>query len=161
MLTPTRYWDWSLDAADLAESPIWDSVLGFGGDGDEAAPSAFQGAHCVTDGPFGQQQLRHWRSKSNGHGFDIDADPHCLNRGFERRLDKKLKLQSRIGPEAVDEMLAQETYGEFFDKLETYTHNAIPQFINGDFTLMTAPNGKSLSTQALILMRLSYRRRKD
>lgn len=44
------YWDWGLDAADLAKAPVWSTSTGFGGDGNTKAP--FAAKHCITNGPF-------------------------------------------------------------------------------------------------------------
>ncbi|KAH8817799.1 monooxygenase [Flagelloscypha sp. PMI_526] len=53
------YWDWTLDANNLAGAPIWES---FGGNG-------ASDTHCVTDGPFASLEVR-------------NPDPHCLQRNF-------------------------------------------------------------------------------
>jgi tyrosinase len=134
------YWDWTLDASDLASSPIWDGTSGFGGDGESDDEGGIFGGRCVTDGPFANS-TRYWRSKSNGEGFDILEFPHCLSRGFANG-DKKESLQARITLDAIETVLNQPTYLDFFDDLEVRTHNAIPQFIRGDFYGMTAPNGE-------------------
>jgi tyrosinase len=130
-----RYWDWTLDASDLAVSPVWDATNGFGGNGDPTLDD------CVTDGPF-VNLTRHWQSKSNGNGYDILRSPHCLQRRF-RTGEKKVSSQDRVRDAVIAEILSQRTYEEFFKKLEVRIHNAIPQFIMGDFHLMTAPNGMS------------------
>lgn len=56
------YWDWSLDAADPAVSPVWSTAL-LGG----ATPGG-----CIPDGPFANLQAP-------------QATPHCVRRGFTAR----------------------------------------------------------------------------
>jgi tyrosinase len=94
---------------------------------------------CVRTGPFANT-TRHWVSKSNGHGFDIVAKPHCLSRGFETG-QQKTRFEERITPEAINEVLAQSTYMDFMDQVENKAHNSIPQFVRGDFFALSAPNG--------------------
>ncbi|KAH0425946.1 hypothetical protein CcaCcLH18_10650 [Colletotrichum camelliae] len=43
------YWDWSLDWEALADSPVFDNVSGFGGDGDSTAGESVGNGYCVTD----------------------------------------------------------------------------------------------------------------
>jgi len=133
------YWDWTADASDFAASPIWDVKTGFGGDGDLTSEASIFNGRCVMEGPFANV-TRHWQSKSNGLGFDILENPHCLSRGFSKG-DEKKKLQSRISDAIVQNILDQPSYSDFFDILEARLHNAIPLFIKGDFFGMTAPNG--------------------
>jgi len=54
--------------------------------------------------------------------------------------EKKEEYQDRVNATALDHVLSQPTYGEFLDQLESRAHNSIPQWIMGDFILMTAPN---------------------
>ncbi|EFY95267.2 putative domain, di-copper centre [Metarhizium robertsii ARSEF 23] len=131
------YWDWSLDAADLAQSPIW-STSGFGSDGTSTGERGVGNGHCVTDGPFANS-TRNWQAEEIGSQFKISRNPHCLSRGFQTG-DAKKKLQARVTPESIISILEQDSYAEFFKKLEDHAHNAIPQFIRGDFLLQTAPN---------------------
>ncbi|KAF5121969.1 Tyrosinase ustQ [Metarhizium anisopliae] len=131
------YWDWSLDAADLAQSPIW-STSGFGSDGTSAGERGVGNGHCVTDGPFANS-TRNWQAEEIGSQFKISRNPHCLSRGFQTG-DAKKKLQARVTPESIKSILEQDSYAEFFKELEDHAHNAIPQFIRGDFLLQTAPN---------------------
>ena len=129
-----------MDATDLGSSPIWDLDNGFGGNGEQThgAITLYDGS-CVRTGPFANT-TRHWVSKSNGHGFDINAKPHCLSRGFETG-QRKTRFEERITPDAINEVLVQSTYMEFLDRLEVKAHNSIPQFVRGDFYALTAPNG--------------------
>lgn len=51
-----NYWDWSLDWEDITKAPIWDPVIGFGGNGNESDAESIHG-HCVTDGPFARLEV--------------------------------------------------------------------------------------------------------
>ncbi|EWG41477.1 hypothetical protein FVEG_03589 [Fusarium verticillioides 7600] len=133
------YWDWALDAHDLAASPIFDPIDGFGGNGVSGSSlSGIFGGHCVTEGPFANA-TRHWQSKSNGHGFDILKNPHCLSRGFQGG-EKKAQLEGRVTIDAINSVLGLQSYEKFVDALEVQAHNSIPQFVRGDFYGLTAPN---------------------
>ncbi|KAI0440084.1 hypothetical protein F4803DRAFT_578093 [Xylaria telfairii] len=133
------YWDWALDSADLALSPVWRDVGGFSGDGNETIGEAISGGHCVTSGPFAFAR-RHWQAKYNGHGFEPLAAPHCLNRGFLAPGKDKDEFQRTISSASLTEVMAHSQYDEFLDALEVTAHNSIPQFVRGDFFLGTAPN---------------------
>ncbi|KAH9845039.1 monophenol monooxygenase (tyrosinase) [Teratosphaeria destructans] len=127
------YWDWTLDHEDLAKSPVWDPIRGFGGNG---VPQE-DGSSCVTDGPFGNS-TRHWTGKHDTL-YGVERDPHCLSRKFEVGASVAT-LQFSISPTVVKSTLDQAEYGDFFYLLETNPHNAIPQLVRGDFLMFTAPN---------------------
>lgn len=140
-LTPeTSYWDWSLDSEDLVASPIWHATNGFGGNGDMAIESGVFHGRCMTEGPF-SGLTRQWLSESDGDGFHINHDPHCLSRGFEVE-GKKQSLQARVTPDAIQTVLDVTNYEDLLEALEVKAHNSIPQFVRGDFFALTAPNGK-------------------
>ena len=128
LITHTRYWDWTKDWKDPASSPIWDKYLGFGGDGNP------DNEGCVEDGQFA--------------GFEVsyragDYTPHCLARSFNSDNGTGHFSGYRLRPEAVENTLEQNKYGDFLIQLETGSHNGIPDGINGDFHYFTAPNGKN------------------
>jgi len=134
------YWDWALDAKNLEKSPIWDSLNGFGGNGNLEArePGVFDG-RCVVDGPFAQA-TRHWQSKANGHGFDILQKSHCLSRGFVP-MERQDLFGARISPDAISQLLNLSTYDELIERLEVKAPNIVPLFVRGDFFGLSAPNG--------------------
>ncbi|KAJ2919611.1 hypothetical protein MD484_g770, partial [Candolleomyces efflorescens] len=88
---PLPYWDWSIDADSskpLAQSPLFDPVTGFGGDGvpgtytlppdpnnESAVPSPFSYKGCVQTGPF-KDYVSHL-------GPGKLRTTHCLVRGIE------------------------------------------------------------------------------
>lgn len=71
--------------------------------------------------------------------MDLSRNRHCLSRGFETG-PRKEELQDRASLTAIEKILDQESHAEFFKALKNHVHNAIPQFIRGDFLLQTAPN---------------------
>lgn len=127
-LTTTRFWDWSLDWEDLPGSLIFDSELGFGGDGDPKTPK-YKHNHCVTDLPF-----KGLKPQWSGSAYD----PHCLTRSF----NDDGWVGHFVNPESLAEVLSKETYEEFFFALEMRAHDIIPTGVRGDFMAFTAPNGK-------------------
>ncbi|GKT43545.1 tyrosinase ustQ [Colletotrichum spaethianum] len=119
------FWDWSLDWDDITNSPVFDSKLGFGGDGDPKAPE-HESAHCVTDLPF-----KNLRPQWYGSMYD----PHCLARSFNEDW-----YAHYMNPEALEKVMAATSYEEFFLALEMGPHDIIPLGIRGDFSSFTAPN---------------------
>ncbi|KAK7973964.1 hypothetical protein PG989_015812 [Apiospora arundinis] len=92
------YWDWTQDAVSekaFLESPIFDPIHGFGGNGPYIANTAGfpidwqhpmtdvpgrTGGGCIQDGPFAQVNV------SMGPGNHTDYTPHCLRRDFSPSL---------------------------------------------------------------------------
>lgn len=131
-----------MDSENLTASPIWDNEFGFGGDGKNGNPTLARG-RCVVEGPFANT-TRHWQAHADNklHVYNVSADPHCFSRGFATG-DTKRRFEADVKPDRVNHVLAREAYEEFFAELELGTHNAVPQFISGDFYYFTAPNGSS------------------
>ena len=127
-----RYWDWSLDWEDITLAPVWDSVLGFGGNGNSSdSRPGFRG-FCVTDGPFANLELL----------FIGPMDvPHCLSRDFLRGENLTTYAQ-RIRPQALEELLRLPSYEAFNEAVETGPHLSLPFSIHGDFSVPTAPQGQ-------------------
>jgi len=80
------YWDWTLDtpASNYVNSPVFDPVTGFGGNGpfEASDPNGFfevpgrTGGGCVSDGPWaGLSDVVHL-----GPGPNIEYNPQCLRR---------------------------------------------------------------------------------
>lgn len=133
-LTKSSYWDWTLDWEDLRTAPVWDSILGFGGDGSTNANRSVAFGHCVTDGPFANLSISYFDDTKRKH-------THCLSRGFLSPEEAR-RFAPLSSPKFVERTLALSEYDEFFMKLEFDAHNAIPTFIRGDFYAVTAPNGE-------------------
>ena len=125
---------------------MWDTATGFGGNGSPDGIKLHNGG-CLMDGPFANT-TRYFLANSHGHSHETEFQPHCLSRGF---LTGPMlsSIKSLVSPSYVEQTLNQPDYSSFFKTFETGAHNAIPQFISGDFLTFTAPNGKktSLSTK--------------
>ncbi|KAM0808956.1 putative Tyrosinase copper-binding domain-containing protein [Seiridium cardinale] len=81
------YWDWSADATSedaFVNSPVFDAVNGFGGNGpyiDSSNDTSIRlhipgktGGGCILDGPFKNMSV------NMGPGFNTSYSPHCLTR---------------------------------------------------------------------------------
>lgn len=117
----------------LANSSIWDSKTGFGGDGDPNGLETVGGGRCVVDGPF---------SRLKPIVYNHTFTRHCLSRGFRDGDTMGHIPGARYSPESVGNILRKETYKDFVKDLELDLHNTLHISINGDFKAMTAANGK-------------------
>lgn len=134
------YWDWVIDSANLTNSPIWDTISGFGGNGEW---NEAQSQQCVRNGPFANT-IRAW-TVSNATG-KVKYEPHCMSRIFRDAADEKHLyewLHDLVSPEKVEETLRKPDYGSFFLWFQLHTHNAIPFFIRGEWASFQVPNGMS------------------
>ena len=127
---PSRYWDWSLDWKDVTQAPVWDTILGFGGDGNDKDLESIHG-HCVTDGPFARLKVLY---------VEKFPYPHCLSRGFALG-DNLTRFSAALEPTALDELLRTPDYAAFNLGMEEGPHLSIPRSIHGDFSTVTAPAG--------------------
>lgn len=126
------YWDWVLDWKDVTRSPVFDSELGFGGDGNLTGKVTVGGGRCVVDGPFaGLEALR----------YDADYQPHCLSRGFLHGELLQRMCGDDIQPEKVDRILQLDDFESFVHELEEGPHIAISTGIRGDWLKFTVPYG--------------------
>jgi len=123
------YWDWTLDWEDITQAPVWDNVLGFGGNGNPKSGKELNGGYCVTDGPFGGLDIPY---------FGTEYNPHCLSRGFASGENLTLMVQD-IRPAAIEKLFLENDYEPFNVKLEITAHNSIPHIVRGDFLVFTAP----------------------
>ncbi|OOF98338.1 hypothetical protein ASPCADRAFT_395107 [Aspergillus carbonarius ITEM 5010] len=123
------YWDWSLDWSDLTASPVWDSEVGFGGNGNPNDPSpAIHGA-CVTSGPFAHLQVPFVEQFSY---------PHCLSRDFAQG-DALTNYSAAIHPSVIHQLFLLEDELDFVLSIEDGPHLSIPRTVHGDFSTITAP----------------------
>lgn len=123
-----------MDWIDLANSSIWDSQTGFGGDGDVNTPITVGDGHCVTNGPFsGLRPIQYNHSRT----------VHCLSRGFRDGKDQGRLPSSTYSPESIGQILGADNYKTFVHELENSVHNIMHLSIGGDFMALTAANGKS------------------
>ncbi|KAL2217410.1 hypothetical protein M432DRAFT_516476, partial [Thermoascus aurantiacus ATCC 26904] len=122
------YWDWSLDWEDITKAPIWDPVIGFGGNGNESDAESIHG-HCVTDGPFARLEVLY---------VEQIPYPHCLSRDFARG-DNLTRFSLVVMPAALEELLNIPDYATFNLAVENVPHLSIPRGVHGDFATVTAP----------------------
>ncbi|KAK1854057.1 hypothetical protein CCHR01_03250 [Colletotrichum chrysophilum] len=109
------YWDWSLDYADGASSPVFDADTGFGGDGDESTL-------CVASGPFVD--------------FNVSTpDNHCLQREFDMSV-----LEQYNSPSEVNTTLEYSSYSAFRPGIENGLHRGGHAAIAGDMANNYSPN---------------------
>jgi tyrosinase len=134
-----RYWDWPLDWENPAKSPVFDSELGFGGNGDPNAPKSVGSGHCVTEGPFSDLRAKYYDNIFTNPNDELL--PRCLSRGF---ADGDTFSGAKFSPEVMTELFSKTTFDEFLFYLEKVPHNGIPLGIQGDFLTYTAPYGKIL-----------------
>lgn len=130
----SRYWDWSLDYPNPTTSPIFSPTTGFGSDGDPSLPTTVGWGSCIQDGPFANYEVL-WSN--------FVPRPHCLSRGFGRQPGEPFRHVEAFKPEAMAELLRQETFYGFTEALEGGAHDAVPNGIAGDFYTLESPNGKN------------------
>lgn len=137
------YWDWTLDAADFANSPIFDTETGFGGNG-EWVPGNFThpdpdlvvntpwdvpdrtGGGCITDGPFAGMVT------NLGPADGIALNPHCIRRDFAPE-----SFANMSGPTLVEEGMSQPDYGWFDRVTESTFHSGGHWGVGGMYGHMT------------------------
>ncbi|KAG2022589.1 tyrosinase central domain-containing protein [Coprinopsis cinerea AmutBmut pab1-1] len=149
---PFPYWDWTRDTADpdkhISESPLFDPVLGFGGNGvpgtytpptenDGAripiSPPAFTG--CVQTGPFAGIVFH--------VGPNVRFSDHCLTRNFAEEGRRE-----HLTPESIANISSQTTYDDFWNSLDGRPakpywrlHDAGHAMIGGDMSnFYSSPN---------------------
>ncbi|KAK2032532.1 Di-copper centre-containing protein [Colletotrichum zoysiae] len=127
------YWEWSLDTADVTNSPIWDANKGFGGNGDPAIdPLVGSAKKCLVDGPFAGLQVA-WTMQ--GH------NPHCLARNFNNGTSYPGNMFSNYyDNKTIVEIATLDNYPDFRYRLEGVPHGAIHSAVGGDMSPATSPN---------------------
>jgi tyrosinase len=103
---PTPWWDWSLDTPERGghfnSSPIWDPVLGFGGDG-KWVKNITEELRCVENGPWAQYNVSlTWK---------VDDPP--IERCLERDFDTSLAEKSSSPKQVLKVLLQRDTYANF------------------------------------------------
>ncbi|KAF2161255.1 hypothetical protein M409DRAFT_59258 [Zasmidium cellare ATCC 36951] len=121
------YWDWTLDWQDPFSSPVFDTMTGFGGDGDRQQPSATGVGYCLTEGPLAGSTSRYW---------DMKEQLHCLARNLSAPSEANWR---RNRPDLIERMLDHKDYFDFLLLVEHGPHNTVPNAIGGDFARFVAP----------------------
>ena len=130
-MNPYSYWNWALDWENLAQAPVWDLDLGFGGNGEIGIGAPIVQGYCVTQGPFANMTVPY---------LNLELRPHCLVRGFTSGT-ALARLGKIIRSEALQKLFQESHYEAFNLNLEKGPHLSVPRFVNGDFALQTAPSG--------------------
>lgn len=126
-----RYWDWTRDWMDLANSSIWDADSGFGGNG--RGVTTVGNGSCVPGGPF-----RALRPILYNHTYIT----HCLSRGFVDNGTLGRLPGKYFSPESMGRIMRSESYEDFEYQVEVRLHNVMHAAIGGDFLSLTAANGR-------------------
>ncbi|KAI3396132.1 hypothetical protein diail_463 [Diaporthe ilicicola] len=143
---PMPYWDWSLDAGHLQDSPLLSGspATGFGGSGPGGSASASPSrpnplTSCVPDGAFANLTVAYYAGA---------VRPHCLNRAFSDGLaDDPQKTASMSAyyryytPSSLASMTASNNgFVPFWRALEDGPHRAVHNALGGDMVPGTSPN---------------------
>ncbi|CAH0027032.1 unnamed protein product [Clonostachys rhizophaga] len=142
------YWDWSIDAdaKDMPNSPLFDPVTGFGGDGKRTGSTEPGFERCVVDGPFANTNLTLAMGWPNMN--DAGNRLHCFTREFNGGLGQDENGDSIIGDMQVGAYSSSvmktiygfDTYRDMSSMLEGLPHAQIHSIIFGDMGPATSPN---------------------
>ena len=117
-------------------SPVFDTALGFGANGNISRPVADHDAFCVDQGPFANLQTRYY---GEAHHEGIRLVSNCLSRNFANHTGRGHFSGTALSPEYVNSILSIDDYIGFLTAVEYGPHDAIPIGVGGDFKSMTAP----------------------
>jgi tyrosinase len=137
------YWNWTLDWQHLLKAPVWgsdDLAFGTNGTGEASADRELLRGSCLTDGPFANTTLHYL--------MNIEQE-HCLSRGFASG-EQLRNLSSWLRPKFVEQLLLEPQFEQFNERIERFSHLAIPAIVQGDFVTLTSPNGTPNSTNLSI-----------
>ena len=116
------YWEETLDAGNFSSSIIFDSVLGFGGNGRA-------GDGCITDGPFSNY------TNSVGPGYELTN--HCINRNVSDADSLSCSQKS------VDYCNSLETYDKAWPCIEAEPHKGGHAGVGGEVSVLSLPLSSS------------------
>ncbi|KAL0580214.1 hypothetical protein V5O48_001807 [Marasmius crinis-equi] len=142
---PYAYWDWTIDAdADaVSTSPIWDPIVGFGGNGVPTGNSTAGFQRCVVDGPYANTTLR--IGSPLGASAAVD-EPHCLTREWnngEKDSDGDWIIGNMSSPlynsEAIARISALANY-DAFQALQSGPHQDVHNVVRGDMLYFYSPS---------------------
>lgn len=147
------YWDWSIDgdAVDTPNSPVFDPVTGFGGNGKltDNPEQGFQ--RCVVDGPFANTNLTlglGWPNVDDPDSNDPGNRLHCFTRQFNGGLGWDETGEWIIGDmqataynsRVMNTIYGFDTFLNMGQMLEGLPHAQIHSIIFGDMGPNTSPN---------------------
>lgn len=147
------YWDWSIDAdaKDMPNSPLFDPVTAFGGNGKNTGSDEPGFQRCVVDGPFANTNL------TLGMGWPNLNDPgnrlHCFTRAFNGGEGNDENGDLIIGDmqagaynsKVMDTIYAFEKFSEMANMLEGLPHAQSLSFL----TLLTLAYLEYTNTSAV------------
>jgi tyrosinase len=140
-----RYWDWTADWQNLANSSIWDNEEGFGiqsvskvqkgGKIGVSIPRQAIESNCVS-GPFKDITLFH---------YNLTVHPHCLTREFEltKSEDHGTFSGELMSPDSMGQLARCPDYGTFRYGIEGI-HDVIHNGVIGDMNTWSSANGMFL-----------------
>lgn len=143
------YWDWSIDADahNTANSPLFDAVDGFGGNGRLTGNPQFGFTHCVTDGPFANSTLVIGPTYPDFNA-PINVE-HCLTREFNSADGQKNPdgtsvpgdMQSGAYNSAtLQTVMGMTNFEDFASILEGLPHAQVHSILFGDMGPASSPN---------------------
>ncbi|KAL0930091.1 uncharacterized protein CTRU02_214911 [Colletotrichum truncatum] len=142
------YWDWSIDADanNMPNSPLFDPVTGFGGNGQRTNSNVPGFQRCVVDGPFANTNL------TLAMGWPDMNEPgnreHCFTRefnngGFTDENGDMIIGDMQMGAynsAVMNAIYAFDNFNEMVNMLEGLPHAQIHSCIFGDMGPATSPN---------------------
>ncbi|KAG4411602.1 hypothetical protein IFR04_015254 [Cadophora malorum] len=142
------YWDWSIDAdaEDVPNSPVFNAVNGFGGDGKRTSSNEPGFQRCVVDGAFANTNLTLGMGWPNVN--DNGDRPHCLTREFNNASGNDENNATIVGDMQagaynsviMDTIYAFDKFLDMNSMLEGLPHAQIHSVIFGDMGPATSPN---------------------
>lgn len=150
----SRYWDWTLDVANITASPVFDgSPYSFGGNGDKVefgdrgfstidipgvvtlvqntSASESTGGGCVTNGPFANLTIPFGPVGADiteafrNNPDNLKYQPHCMTRDF-----KVVTASKTLTPAAVEALLASPNITAFNPNLASFGVPGQPSLYN-------------------------------
>ncbi|KAF9873842.1 hypothetical protein CkaCkLH20_08576 [Colletotrichum karsti] len=142
------YWDWTIDAdaKNMPQSPLFDPVTGFGGNGQFTGSKEPGFQRCVVDGPFANTNLTlamGWPNMTE-QGNRL----HCLTREFNSGDQFDENGNSLVGDmqmaaydsKVMTAIYAFDKFPDMVNMLEGLPHAQIHSSIFGDMGPATSPN---------------------
>jgi tyrosinase len=139
------YWDWVLDSSAPSQSPVWDPVTGFGGNGVNTGDNG--GMYRVVDGPFKNHRPLY---------FNTGIQPHWLSRNWYPAIPEAGTIElngHKYTSQVMAEIEVLTTFSAFATDLERGPHDSVHPGVGGapypgdigpmgDLTPGSSPNGK-------------------
>lgn len=135
-------WDWSLDAADMTQSPVWsnDPNVGFGSNGRDFdnVDDGIDGG-VVTDGAFANWALYYPEYHQLQRNYNLPSQYKKAGRSYGSQF---------FDPEAVNRVLSQTTYQKFALALEGTDPSSTGPSLPGPHSMIHVIIGGDISPTA-------------